>query len=214
MNSFSASYLSSDAEPLIHTTLTSYIYFSAKRGMNGDIILRKVKLAPGDVASMVDCMDCGRLDPVELKSLYEYMPTDEEMQGLTAYLANAKDAEARDEAINLMTPCEQYMVAMKDLKDSEKKFQSIIFLAEFKNKMDELKYDVDHLDAACEELRTSKRFQTLLAMILTLVNKINTGDEGGALADGFTLDSLPKLSEVNTYSLCVLYLRWMLATFS
>lgn len=33
-------------------------------------------------------------------------------------------------------------------------------------------------------------------MILKLVNKINIGDEGGPLVDGFTLDSLTKLSEV------------------
>ena len=162
--------------------------------MNGDIILRKVKLAPSQVASMVDNMDCGKLDPVELKSLYEFMPTDEEMKALTTYLSNSK---SRDEAVEEMTPCEQYMVAMKDLKDSEKKFQCIIFLAEFKNKMAELKWDVDALSTACEELKTSKRFQTLLAMILLLVNQINTGGEGGATADGFTLDSLSKLSEVS-----------------
>ena len=162
--------------------------------MNGDIILKKFKLSPSQVASMVDCMDCGRLDAVELKSLFEFLPTDEESKGLTEYLANSK---SRNDAVAEMTPCEQYMVAMKDLKDCEKKFQSIIFLAEFKSKMNDLKWDVDHLGAACEELKTSKRFQTLLAMILELVNKINTGDEGGATAAGFTLDSLTKLSEVS-----------------
>jgi hypothetical protein len=60
--------------------------------------------------------------------------------------------------------------------------------------MAELKYDVDHLSAACEELRKSKRFSELLAVILLLVNDIN-GVEGGAT--GFTLDSLSKLSEVS-----------------
>lgn len=167
---------------------------SSKRGMNGDIILRKIKMNAEQVATMVDNMDSSRLDAVELKSLYEFMPNDEESKGLTAYL---EGQESRDEAIAEMTPCEQYMVAMKDLVDSEKKFQSIIFLAEFQNKMSELKWDVDHLVAACEELRTSKRFQTLLAMILILVNKINTGEEGGPTASGFTLDSLVKLSEVS-----------------
>lgn len=167
--------------------------------MNGDIILKKVKLAPSEVASMVDTMDFGALDAVELKSLYEFMPTDEEAKGLTTYLSNAP---SRDDAVADLTPCEQYMVAMTDLKDSDKKFQSIIFLAEFQNKMSELKWDVDHLSAACHQLRTSKRFQTLLAMILRLVNRINTGGEGGANADGFTLDSLTKLSEVSLIFLC------------
>ena len=42
----------------------------------------------------------------------------------------------------------------------------------------------------------SEKFKTLLSMILNLVNKINIGDESGPIVDGFTLDSLTKLSEV------------------
>jgi len=168
----------------------------SKRGMNGDIILRKVKLSPTEVATLIENMDTGTLDAVELKSLYEFMPTDEEIKSLTAYLESSKDKTAE---IRYMTPCEQYMVAMKDLKDSDKKFQCIIFLSEFGHKMKELKYDVDHLSAACEQLRSSKRFRTLLQTILILVNKINTGEEGGAIADGFTLDTLAKLNETKAF---------------
>lgn len=169
--------------------------------MNGDIILKKIKLAPSQVVSLIDNMDAGKLDSVELKSLYEFMPTDEEIKGLTEYLASA---ESRNDEIASMTPCEQYMVAMKDLKDSEKKFQCVIFLAEFQSKMNELKWDVDHLSAACEELKTSKRFHSLLAMILDLVNQINTGGETGKTCDGFTLDSLSKLSEVSLHVMLLL----------
>lgn len=169
----------------------------SKRGMNGDIILRKVKLSPIEVATLIENMDVGSLDAVELKSLYEFMPTDEEMKALTSYLESSKDKE---EEISYMTPCEQYMVAMKDLKDSDKKFQCIIFLSDFGNKLKELKWDVDHLKAACEQLKSSTRFRSLLKMILILVNKINTGDEGGAIADGFTLETLAKLNEVNDLS--------------
>eukprot|EP00985_Skeletonema_marinoi_P013815 scaffold6903_cov119-Skeletonema_marinoi.AAC.7 len=168
----------------------------SKRGMNGDIILKKVKLSPTEVATLVENMDTGTLDAAELKSLYEFMPTDEEIKGLTAYLESSRD---ETEEIRYMTPCEQYMVAMKDLKDSDKKFQCIIFLSQFGNKMKELKWDVDHLSAACKQLRTSKRFSTLLKMILTLVNKINTGEDGGAVADGFTLNTLVKLNETKAF---------------
>ena len=93
----------------------------------------------------------------------------------------------------------------QDVKDSEKKFLCIIFFSEFQIKMAELKYDVDHLCAACEELRKSKRFSELLAVILLLVNDIN-GVEGGTT--GFTLDSLSKLSEVSVL-FCLLYpIKW------
>ena len=172
----------------------------AKRGMNGDILLRKVKLTAFEVATMVEHMDPGVLDPTELRSMYEFMPNDEEKQGLTAYM-NSQKGKSREEAMEELTPCEQYMVAMNDLKDSERKFQGMIFMAEFPSKLSDIKYEVDNLIAACAELNDSERFQTLLAMVLVLVNKINIGDEdpNNKKAQGFTLESLSKLSETKAF---------------
>ena len=165
--------------------------------MNGDIILRKLKLTPAQVASMVENLDCSQLDSVELRTLYDFMPTEEERKNLTIYLENSSQTNSIVE----LTPCEQFMVAMKDLKDSEKKLQSMIFTSEFQAKMAELKWDVHHLSAACEELRTSERFKMLLAMTLMLVNKINSSDEDEtSVAHGFSLDALSKLDEVSVKS--------------
>ena len=169
----------------------------AKRGMNGDIILRKLKVDPFEMANMVEHLNCGNFDATSLRSLYEFMPTNEEIKALTNYIATAT---SRDEALNGMTPCEQYMVAMKDVNDSAKKLQCMIFLAEFKTKMKELKWEIDILGAACEELKSSKRFRALLGMILKLVNQINTGGKG-KMATGFTLDTLSRIGEVR--SLCI-----------
>lgn len=44
-------------------------------------------------------------------------------------------------------------------------------------------------------MKDSDKLQGLLAMILTLVNEINTGGDGNEAA-GFTLDALLKLREV------------------
>lgn len=175
---------------------------SSKRGMNGDIILRKLKLTPEQVASMVKNMDCSRLDSGELRTLYEFLPTKEESIGLTRYLKNSK---SQTNSVVDLTPCELFMLAMNDLEDSEKKLQSMIFISEFQIRMDELKWDVGHLSAACEELRTSTRFKMLLAMILMIVNKINSSAEDDeTIAHGFSLDSLSKLCEVSAiaWDLC------------
>lgn len=88
----------------------------------------------------------------------------------------------------------------QDVKDSERKLICMRFFSEFQIKMAELKQDVDHLCAACEELRSSKRFAELLAVILVLGNDIN-GVDGGATVDGFTVDSLSRLSEVGLVSM-------------
>lgn len=171
----------------------------SKRGMNGDIILRKVKYSPLELSAMVEHLDCGRMDSHELKSLYEYLPTKEEIVGIRAHLIKST---SHNDAIADMTPTEQYMVALLKVVDYEKKFLCLIFLSEFQIKMAELKYDVDQLRAACKELRTSKSFSELLSFILRLVNEINYGVEGRATVEGFTLDSLSKLSEVSIYIFC------------
>jgi hypothetical protein len=166
----------------------------SKRGMNGDIILRKVKYSPLELSAMVEHLDAGRMDSQELRSLYEYLPTKEETVGIRAYLMKSK---SHNDAIADLTPTEQYMVALLKVVDYENKFLCLIFLSEFQIKMAELKYDVDQLRAACKELRTSKSFSELLAFILRLVNEINYGVDGCATVEGFTLDSLSKLSEVS-----------------
>ena len=170
----------------------------SKRGMNGDIILRKVKYSPLELSAMVEHLDAGRMDSQELKTLYEYLPTKEETVGIRAYLMKSK---SHNDAIADLTPTEQYMVALLKVVDYDSKFLCLIFLSEFQIKMAELKYDVDQLRAACKELRTSKSFSELLAFILRLVNEINYGVDGCASVEGFTLDSLSKLSEVSIYIL-------------
>ena len=165
-----------------------------KRGMNGDIILRKVKYSPLELSAMVEHLDCGRMDSHELKSLYEYLPTKEETKRIRAYLMKSK---SQNDAVADLTPTEQYMLALLNVVDYEKKFLCLIFLSEYQIKMTELKYDVDQLRAACKELKTSKTFPELLAFILRLVNEINYGVEGCATVEGFTMDSLSKLSEVS-----------------
>lgn len=77
--------------------------------MNGDIILKKLKLLPLQVASMVDDMNCDDMDPQEVRCLVEFLPTREETEGLRLYLKNSK---SRADALANLTPCEQYMVAM------------------------------------------------------------------------------------------------------
>lgn len=180
------------------STKQSVKVIDAKRGMNGDIILKKLKLNPTQVTSMVDRLEFEGLDADSLRSLYDFLPSDEEIKGLTKYLANVN----RDEALGGMTPCEQYMVAMKDTPESEQKIRSMIFSAEFKSKMTDLKYDSDNLLAACNELRNSERFRALLAAILKLVNQINSGEESNKRC-GFTLDTLIKISEVS-HVICII----------
>ena len=99
-------------------------------------------------------------------------------------------------AIDALCPCEKYMVAMMDVFDAHEKFKCMIFQLQFKSRINEIRDLVKVLSKACFDVKHSPRLRKLVAIILTIVNQINTGGVGNADA-GFTLDALLKLNEAS-----------------
>ena len=141
---------------------------------------------------------CGKFDSSQLKALKEFLPNDDEASGLKLYVENAKkNADGMDAAMADLCPCEKYMAAMMNVPDAEAKFDCMIFETQFQSRITDITESIDILDKACNDVRESIRLRKLMAMILTLVNQINTGGSGNVAA-GFTLDGLLKLNEVST----------------
>ena len=105
--------------------------------------------------------------------------------------------DMRNEAFLSLSECEKYMYTMLSVEAASAKYDCMLFRSQFKTRLDELMQSVQIVDKACDQVRTSERLQTVMAMILTLVNQINTGGDGNEAA-GFTLDALLKLNEVRT----------------
>jgi hypothetical protein len=138
----------------------------------------------------------GKLDATSLKALKEMLPTLDEKSGLLAYMKKCGSSEeAQEKAYSELSECEKYMYTMLDVSDAAAKFDSMQFRSQFKVRYDELLESIVIIEKACHEVHTSERLQTIMAMILTLVNEINTGGDGNEAA-GFTLDALLKLNEV------------------
>jgi hypothetical protein len=149
---------------------------------------------------IIVCRVCGKFDATQLKALKEYLPTDEESAGLKLYIKNAKTREGKgegklSEAMADLCACEKYMVAMMEVPDAADKFDCMLFEIQFESRMEEANVSIETLNKACTDVRESTRLRKLIAMILTLVNQINTGGSGN-LAAGFSLDALLKLDEV------------------
>ena len=85
---------------------------------------------------------------------------------------------------------------MKDVENAADKFDCMLFRSQFHQRLDELQESIHKVELACDEIRNSEKLQGIMAMILTLVNQINTGGDGNVAA-GFTLDALLKLNEVS-----------------
>lgn len=152
----------------------------------------------------------GKFDSTQLKALKEFLPTEEEASGLNIYLKKApKDSEGKvcAQAMADLCACEKYMVAMMKVSDASAKFDCLLFETQFQSRIEEINESIDTLNKACSDVRESIRLRKLMAMILTLVNQINTGGSGN-LAAGFTLDALLKLDEVSVTNLscCIIFL--------
>jgi Formin Homology 2 Domain len=148
-------------------------------------------------SSLCDSRDAGNLDSNSIKGLKELLATTDEKNGLLQYMKQAGNSEKeKEQAYADFSEAEKYMYTMLDVTDAEQKFDAMLFRSSFRSRLDELLESIQTIEKACDEIRNSDKLRTILAMILTVVNQINTGGEGNE-AHGFTLDALLKLSEVS-----------------
>ena len=106
--------------------------------------------------------------------------------------------EEKGKAMAILPECEKYMIAMLDINNAHDKFDAMLFKVQFQSRLDELLQGIGILTKACNEVRHSERLRKMMAMILTLVNQINTGGDGN-IALGFNLEALLKLGEAKAF---------------
>lgn len=143
-----------------------------------------------------DNRDIGKIDATQLKALKEFLPTSDEKTALRAFMNGVGSSEeARRSAYAELSECEKYMLAIVDVDDAAQKIDCMLFRVQFRARIDEILKAVRIVEEACREVRSSEKLREIIALILTLVNEINTGGDGNE-AIGFSLDALLKLNEV------------------
>lgn len=131
-----------------------------------------------------------------MKALKEYLPDADERRGLIAYMKKGEKSEEEESKLFAdLSETEKYMVTLMDVEDAGPKLDAMMFRSVFKSRCEDITAGTKTLNSACDELRSSEKLRKLMAVILTVVNQINTGGEG-KVAMGFTLDALLKLNEV------------------
>jgi hypothetical protein len=144
----------------------------------------------------------GKFDATQLKGLKEYLADADERRGFIAFMKNGESSQdVKDKLYADLSQTEKYMVTMMEVPDVAAKFDAVFFRTVFKNRFEDITAAIRTLNSACDELRSSEKLRKLMAMILTVVNEINTGGEGH-MAMGFTLDALLKLNEVGRHIFC------------
>ena len=157
----------------------------AKRGQNAGIALARIKKTFEQVRKAIADMEEKEFSTEQLKSLGEYLPTDEESRVLKAYQGDA----------SLLGQAERYMLTMLGFVTAKKRLDCMIFKQQFKEKLHEVKATVAAIDKACDQVKGSIRMKKVLRCILKVGNQMNDGADNL----GFSLDSLLKLQAAKAF---------------
>ncbi|XP_050203957.1 formin-like protein 2 [Mercurialis annua] len=157
-----------------------------KKSQNIAILLRALNVTIDEVCEGLLEGNSDTLGTELLESLLKMAPTKEEEHKLK---------EFKDESPFKLGPAERFLKAVLEIPFAFKRVDAMLYIANFDSEVEYLKRSFEHLEAACEELKSSRMFMKLLEAVLKTGNRMNVGTNRGD-AHAFKLDTLLKLVDV------------------
>ncbi|XP_072948697.1 protein diaphanous [Epargyreus clarus] len=118
-----------------------------------------------------------------LDLLIQYLPPADQLKKLAELKCNASE----------LTEAEQFAATVADVKRLGPRLRSLAFREHYAEIISEVKPDIVSGTAACEEVKSSKKFAKILELLLLLGNYMNTGSNNAG-AYGFEISFLTKLT--------------------
>ncbi|KAK6145177.1 hypothetical protein DH2020_021997 [Rehmannia glutinosa] len=157
-----------------------------KKAQNIAILLKALHVTVDEVCEGLLEGNADILGTELLESLMKMAPTKEEERKLKEY---------KDDSPIKLGAAERFLKAVVDIPYAFKRVDAMLYISNFESEIEYLKKSFATLEAACEELRTSKMFLKLLEAVLKTGNRMNVGTNRGD-AHAFKLDTLLKLVDV------------------
>ncbi|KAL0435206.1 UNVERIFIED_CONTAM: Formin-like protein 1 [Sesamum radiatum] len=157
-----------------------------KKAQNIAILLRALNVTVEEVCEGLLEGNTDTLGTELLESLLKMAPTKEEERKLKEY---------KDDSPTKLGAAERFLKAVLDIPNAFKRVDAMLYASNFDSEVEYLKKSFATLEAACEELRTSRMFLKLLEAVLKTGNRMNVGTNRGD-AHAFKLDTLLKLVDV------------------
>ncbi|GFQ04193.1 formin-like protein 1 [Phtheirospermum japonicum] len=157
-----------------------------KKAQNIAIMLRALNVTVEEVCEGLLEGNTESLGTELLESLLKMAPTKEEERKLKEY---------KDASPTKLGAAERFLKAVLDIPFAFKRVDAMLYVSTFEYEADYLRKSFATLEAACEELRSSRMFFKLLEAVLKTGNRMNVGTNRGD-AHAFKLDTLLKLVDV------------------
>ncbi|GLJ16200.1 hypothetical protein SUGI_0270920 [Cryptomeria japonica] len=157
----------------------------SKKSQNIAILLRALSVTKEEVCDALLEGTSDSLGTELLETLVKMAPSKEEEIRLKEYNGD----------ISKLGPAERFLRALLDIPFAFKRVDGMLYRANFKEEISQIRKSYVTLEAACEEIRSSRLFLKLLEAVLKTGNRMNVGTIRGD-AQAFKLDTLLKLVDV------------------
>ncbi|WOL04451.1 formin-like protein 1 [Canna indica] len=159
-----------------------------KKSQNIAILMKALNVTKEEFCeALLEAGNADSLGTELLETLLKMAPNKEEEHKLKEY--------REDDSPFKLGPAEQFLKSLLDIPFSFKRVEAMLYMANFDSEVNFLKKSFETLEAACEELRSSRLFLKLLEAVLKTGNRMNVGTNHGD-AHAFKLDTLLMLVDV------------------
>ncbi|XP_057346987.1 protein diaphanous homolog 1 [Manis pentadactyla] len=159
----------------------------SKTAQNLSIFLGSFRMPYEEIKNVILEVNEAVLTESMVQNLIKQMPEPEQLKMLS---------ELRDEYDSL-AEAEQFGVVMGTVPCLRPRLNAILFKLQFSEQVENIKPEIVSVTAACEELRKSENFSSLLELTLLVGNYMNAGSRNAG-AFGFNISFLSKLRDTKS----------------
>ncbi|XP_050819408.1 protein diaphanous homolog 1 [Gopherus flavomarginatus] len=159
----------------------------SKSAQNLSIFLGSFRMPYEEIKNVILEVNEAVLTESMVQNLIKQMPEPEQLKMLS---------ELRDE-YNELAESEQFGVVISSVSRLRPRLNSILFKLQFNEQVENIKPEIVSVTAACEEVRKSKSFSSLLEITLLVGNFMNAGSRNAG-AFGFNISFLCKLRDTKS----------------
>ncbi|XP_066480618.1 protein diaphanous homolog 1 [Tiliqua scincoides] len=160
---------------------------AAKQAQTLSIFLGSFRMPYEEIKNVILEVNEAVLTESMVQNLLKLMPEPEKLKMI---------AELKEEYSELAEP-EQFGVVISSVTCLMPRLSDILFKLQFKEQVESIKPEIVSVTAACEEVRKSESFASLLSVILMMGNFMNSGSMNAG-AFGFHISFLCKLQDIKS----------------
>lgn len=150
-------------------------------------MLARIKYSYDQIKNLLLSMDEVKLSVENLKSLKQYVPTDDEINLLKSY----------DGDIELLGTVEKYFMAVMEIPNLSTRLECMIFKRRVESELQEITLNIATALRGFDELKQSIKLKNVLKICLMIGNFMN-GTSFRGNAKGFQLEALLKIKDVKS----------------